>query len=202
MANLYVFHQGINSNGQLWYKMSSDDGVSWSADKQVPNVGMTGAPAAVVTNAAGESFLRVFHQGFNTDGKLWAVTLDSEGLWGADTQLPNVGITGSPSTPVSYNGNLYVFHQGINNNGQLWYKFSSDDGVSWSADTQVPNVRMTGSPAAVVTNAAGESFLRVFHQGSGNDGQLWAVTFNGTGWGADTQVPNVGMTDSPNCVFF
>jgi hypothetical protein len=111
-------------------------------------------------------------------------------------------MTDSPSTPVSYNGNLYVFHQGSKNNGQLWYKFSSNDGVSWSADTQVPNVGMTGSPAAVVVNSAGESFLRVFHQGFNNDGQLWAVTFNGTGWGADTQLPNVGMTNSPNCVFF
>jgi hypothetical protein len=38
MANLYVFHQGEENDGQLWY--SSNDNINWTADAQVQNVGI------------------------------------------------------------------------------------------------------------------------------------------------------------------
>src|SRR5262249_33947574 len=57
MANLYVFHQGFGGNGQLWY--SSFDGANWREDTQVPILGISGSPSAVVYNGN----LYVFHQG-------------------------------------------------------------------------------------------------------------------------------------------
>jgi len=42
--------------------------------------------------------------------------------------------------------------------------------------------------------------LYVFHQGFGYDQQLWYTIFDGTNWAPDTQVPNLGMTESPSAV--
>jgi len=42
--------------------------------------------------------------------------------------------------------------------------------------------------------------LYVFHQGSGNDGQLRYSRFDSTNWSGDTLVPNLAMSESPAAV--
>ena len=56
---------------------------------------------------------------------------------------------------------------------------------------------MSASPSAVVVNG----LLYVFHQGSGDDGQLWYNTsFDGQTWVGDQQVPGTGMSEGPSAV--
>jgi hypothetical protein len=43
MAYLYVFHQGIDNNGQLWF--SRNDHMNWSEDTPIPNLTMSGSPS-------------------------------------------------------------------------------------------------------------------------------------------------------------
>ena len=57
---------------------------------------------------------------------------------------------------------------------------------------------MSASPSAVVFNG----LLYVFHQGEGNDGQLWYNSYDGQNFAGDTQVPNLGMSASPSAVVF
>ena len=92
MANLYVFHQGFGSNGQLWY--SSFDGANWAPDTQVPILGMSSLPSAV-SWAGG---ITVFHQGSDNNEQLW-YTYSGDGTnWGGDTLVQNLGISGSPGS--------------------------------------------------------------------------------------------------------
>src|SRR5450755_719028 len=114
-GKLYVFHQGGYQKGELWYSVY--DGTNWYADTQVPNVGMSGSPSAVVWNGR----LYVFHQqsgqpGDNESGwgplgetngdggwvnePLWFSNFDGTG-WSNDTQVPQVGLCGSPSMVVT-----------------------------------------------------------------------------------------------------
>ena len=193
MANLYVFHQGQNNEGYLWF--SAFDGTHWSTDYAITNAegagsGMTAAPSAL---AIGE-YLFVFHQGYAVDGQLWSTYTQDFFSWVLDTPVPHLGISESPSA-VLYNGSPYVFHQGGGNNGQLWYTFY--DGT-WEPDTQIQPLGMSGSPSAVVWDGG----ITVFHQGNG-DGQLWyTYSPDGTNWGGDTLVQSaergksVGITDS------
>ena len=99
--------------------------------------------------------------------------------------------------------NLYVFHQGIGGDGiYLWY--SVFDGENWAPDTQVLGTTPAGSnldlasPPSAVAWAGG---ITVFHQGSGEGGQLWyTYSADGINWGPDTFVPHVGMSGSPSAV--
>jgi hypothetical protein len=188
MANLYVFHQGANNDGQLWY--SYNDYINWQEDIQVQNLAMSGSPSAVAYNGN----LYVFHQGPGDNGQLWYSVFDGSD-WAPDTRVQNLAMSGSPSA-VAYNGNLYVFHQGSGDNGQLWY--SVFDGSNWAPDTLVQNLAMSGSPSAV----AWAGGITVFHQGP-CDGQLWyTYSPDGTNWGGDTLVQNVAMSGSPSAVAY
>jgi hypothetical protein len=42
--------------------------------------------------------------------------------------------------------------------------------------------------------------LYVFHQGEGENGQLWYSVFDGTNWSGDRYLPNIGMSQSPSAV--
>jgi hypothetical protein len=218
MASIYVFHHGSGMNGELWYSVFDLDSSTWSPDRQVPNVGLSGSPSAVVYPGRG---IYVFHQGIANysgpfdragpvsarrggitsrgelqDGQLWYSFFDGTN-WHPDTVLPNVGISEEPSAVVYPGGGMSVFHRGDDVQGTLWY--SNFDGTNWYPDTQVPNVRLTYSPSAVVFPDGGVS---VFHEGNANDEQLWYSFFDGTNWQPDTQVPNVGMSYGPSAVVF
>jgi chitinase len=99
---------------------------------------------------------------------------------------------GASATP-----NLYVFRQGSGNDGQLRYSVFED--TNWGGDTLVPNLGMSESPAAV----AWAGGITVFHQGYGDNGQLW-YTYSpvGENLSGDTQVQNVGMSGSPSAVVY
>ena len=94
MANLYVFHQGQQNDGQLWW--SSFDGANWSGEREIPNLGISDSPSAI--GWAGG--ITVFHQGFGDDGQLWYTYSPNGAIWGEDTPVQNVGISGSPSCVV------------------------------------------------------------------------------------------------------
>jgi hypothetical protein len=156
MANLYVFHHGWGLNGQLWYSVF--DGKNWAPDRQVPNVGISGSPSAVVYPGRG---IYVFHQGYDpklVSDELWYSFFDGTN-WAPDTRVPNVGVSEEPSAVVFPGGGMSVFHRGNDVSGTLWYSYF--DGENWAPDRQVPNVRMERSPSAVVLPGGG---ISVFHQ--------------------------------------
>jgi len=156
---------------------------------------MKESPSAVLW----QDGIAVFHQAGN--GQLWRTFSSDGNSWGTthtDAQVPNVGMSGSPSAVV-YKGSLYVFYQGFNNSGGLWYTVSGDS-INWTQHTPVPNLQMKESPSAVLWQGG----IQVFHQ-AGN-GQLWRTfSSDGNSWGTtqtDAQVPGVGMSGSPSCVVF
>jgi hypothetical protein len=119
-GNLYVFHQGSNEDGQLWYTYY--DGANWAPDTPVRNLGMSSSPSAV----AWAGGISVFHQGSDNNGQLW-YTYSRDGLNSdTDTPVPNVNMSGSPSAVV-YNGLLYVFYQG----GQRLRRTALARGLRW-----------------------------------------------------------------------
>ena len=193
-GSLYVFYQGLNNSGGLWYTVSADS-INWTQHPPVPNLGMKESPSAVLWQGG----IQVFHQAGN--GQLWRTFSSDGNNWGTtqtDAQVPGVGMSGSPSAVV-YNGSLYVFYQGLNNSGGLWYAVSSDS-INWTQHNPVPNLVMSGSPSAVLWQGG----IEVFFQGANNDGQLWR-TFSpdGNNWGTtqtNVQVMGVGMSGSPSCV--
>jgi chitinase len=124
----------------------------------------------------------------------WEFAQDGPPTYGTSGAWAN-GIAqalGASATP-----NLYVFRQGSGNDGQLRYSVFQD--TNSGGDTLVPNLGMSESPAAV----AWAGGITVFHQGYGDNGQLWYTYAPvGENLGGDTQVQNVGMSGSPSAVVY
>jgi hypothetical protein len=169
-GQIYVFHQGKGNNGQLWYNVLSHEGISWAGDKQVPSTGISSGPSAVVSN----NQLYVFRQGKGNNGQLWYNVLAADGItWAGDKQVPNTGMSSDPSAVV-FSNQLYVFHQGEGKDGKLWYNILSPTSTTWVGDQQVSRAGISDHPSAVVFEAGVfKGQICCFHQGKGNDGQLW-----------------------------
>ncbi|WP_147444615.1 hypothetical protein [Corallococcus sp. CA053C] len=169
-GELYVFYQGADNDGSLWYTKSSDGSSgSWSSSTQVPNVGMSTSPAtAVFTNpSTGQDELYVFHQGGSVDGQLWYNVLDTAGNWAGDKQITSVSMSNVPGATV-VNGILYVLYEG-GGNDDMFYYVSSSDGSTWSTPLWVKGTALSVAPSLAVLN----SQLICMMQGPGTDGQLF-----------------------------
>ena len=108
----------------------------------------------------------------------------------------------SPSAVV-WNNALYVFFQnglysevnvtGNPGGGGLFF-VASTDGIGWAnvdgnhqPTRQLMNVGMSFSPSAVVWR----NMIHVFHEGYGENQQLWYSYHDGQNWQPDQQVPGV-----------
>ena len=94
--------------------------------------------------------------GVSTSLDLWYSYFDGAN-WGPETQVKNVGMSGSPSAVVVPGDGIYVFHQGPLQGGshlgdaqQLWWSHFHFDNSTWDPDTQVMGVGMSEAPSAVV----------------------------------------------------
>ncbi len=220
-SELYVFFQGGQSNGEMWY-ISSSNGSSWNGGTatNIAYTGMSGSPSPVVFN----NKLYVFHMGSDLDGQLYCNVMSTDGSWGGDTCLnptsesvwapmwsgENYVSCLSPSAVV-FNGQIYCFfNQGeAGSNGSLTYVTLSTSesltGGTIDLTANLVNPSDVGpfvymSPAAVVFN----NQLYVFWQQEGgtvNTGTrqlFYTVSSDGSSWSNITQAGSAGAKAGSN----
>jgi hypothetical protein len=150
----------------------------------------------------------VFHQGYAENGQLWHSYFDGTN-WQPDTQVKNVGMSGSPSAVVIPGDGIYVFHQGYKQDGNIWYSHFHFSNSTWDPDKQIPNARIGGqhennagaSPSAI---AFPDGRIAVFYQGlrAGDNptGDNLPFYCDSTNWGLQTQILGVLISQSPSAV--
>jgi hypothetical protein len=149
------------SNGEIYYKRSTDGGVNWGADTRltndpavsnIPSVSVSGQIVHVVWEDRRIDGIGDIYYKRSTDGGV---------TWGTDIQLTNNPNRSSlPSVLVS--GSVVHVVWGDNrdgSNGEVYYKRSTDGGVNWGTDTRLtddpefsiyPSVSVSGSVVHVV----------------------------------------------------
>ena len=150
--------------------------------------------------------LLIFHRAFGSSGDLYYKTSSPPGLSINDAphnKTPTVRMSCDPSA-VQFGNKLYVFHQDVGLRGELWYavmdrtrQYDSELGY-WEADRKVPGTGMSAGPGAVVYQGK----IWVFHQGGGENGELWGNVFDGVQWRGDVRVGNVKMASGPSAVVY
>ncbi|MCX6162149.1 MAG: T9SS type A sorting domain-containing protein [Ignavibacteriae bacterium] len=191
-SNVHVlFVDNRTGTYQLYYKRSTNEGISWEADIQLSSSsgGGVSGPSLKVSG----SFVHVFWHDFR-DGSYPEIyykrSTDGGLTWGADIRLTNAPASSiSPSCGVS--GSVVHVVWGDNRDGtyQVYYKYSADAGVNWDVDTKLSNSIMTTSLIASLT-VLGSNVHVVWHDNRDGNNEIYykRSTNGGISWGTDTRL--------------
>ncbi|MCX6163119.1 MAG: exo-alpha-sialidase [Ignavibacteriae bacterium] len=183
-----VWYDNRDSNWEIYYKRSTDGGVTWDSDtrltnnggnSQSPSIACSGSNVHVVWNGHRDDSLEIYYK-HSTDGGV---------TWGADTRLTNNGSNSqSPSIACSGSNVHVVWHDPRDGNLEIYYKHSTDGGVTWGADTRLtnassvscfPSIACSGLNLHVVWRDERNANWEVYYKRS---------TDGGTTWGSDTRL--------------
>lgn len=141
-SNVYVvFGDSRDSNWEIYYKKSADNGLTWSPDVRLTySVGSSEYPAIAVSGQTihvvwmderDETYNPQIYYKRSTDGGQ---------TWGDDQRL-TFSLTGAglPSLTVAGNDVFVVWHDHRDGNFEVYFKHSPDNGVTWLADTRLTN---------------------------------------------------------------
>lgn len=150
-----VWRDNRDGNYEIYYKRSTDGGLTWGADTRlVNNIFDSGDPSI---SADGSVLITVWMD--NRDGN-WRVyskrSTDGGTTWGAETP-----ITANPADPayplifISSQSAHFVWQDYRDGNYEIYYKRSTDAGLTWGADTRLTNnTAVSEIPSIYVSGSA------------------------------------------------
>ncbi len=180
----------MNSNNEIYYKRSTDGGLSWGADIRLTNnTSQSHSPSIAVS---GSTVHLVWNDTRDGDDEIYYKRSTDEGTsWGADTRMTNSpGGSYSPSLTVSGTTVHLVWDDSRNGNQEIYYKRSTDGGISWGADTRMTNsaglskyasITVLGTVVHVAWDDQRDGNSEIYHKRS---------TDGGVSWGTDTRLTN------------
>jgi hypothetical protein len=154
-----VWYDNRDTNEEIYYKRSTDEGTTWEADtrlsnniasSQFPSVAVSGSQVYVVWQDFRDSKWMIYYKR-STDGGA---------TWGTDTQFSNNPYTArEPSVAVSGSLAYVVWEDDRESSKEIFFKRTTDGGANWTADTRLTNntgysgyafVSLSGSQAHVL----------------------------------------------------
>ena len=184
-------------HAEVYYKRSTDGGLSWGADTRLTNdpagswgasVSASGLLVHVIWLDGRNAYQNVFYKR-STDGGL---------NWGADTQLTNndsTRLANNPSVAVS-GSNVHVIWMDSPRETyapEIYYKHSTDGGITWGAGTQL-TTNYTSATLFSTISASGSN-VHVVWDDNRNSAANYEIYYKGStdrgiSWGADTRLTN------------
>jgi len=192
-----VWYDDRDLNWEIYYKRSTDRGLSWEADTRLTtNVANSRLPSVAVS---GSTLHVVWYDERVGNWEIYYKrSTDGGSSWGPDTRLTNDPFASFyPSVAVSGSVVHVVWHDQRDNSGidEIYYKRSTDGGTSWGADIrltnnihnqQYPSVTVSGTVVHIVWHDYRDGNSKIYYKRS---------TDGGSSWGPDTRLTN-SISDS------
>jgi hypothetical protein len=193
-SNVHVaWHDSRDGNEEIYYKRSTDAGITWGADTRLTNAA---GNSALTSIAVSGNNIHIAWQD-ERDGN-WEIYYKSSAdggiTWGADTRLTNaVSDSKYPSIAVSGNRVHVVWQDRRGGNFQIYYKRSTDGGITWAADTRLVNSPELSQFPSIA--ASGNNVHVAWQDNRGQYYPKWEIYYKrsvdgGNTWGTDTRLTN------------
>ena len=192
-----VWHDTRDGNYEIYYKRSTDGGLSWGADKRLTDD--DGGSIASSIAASGTNVHVVWNDWRDGNGEIYYKSSTDEGAnWGPDTRLTNNTSTSNTPSIAGAGTELHVVWMVWEGSGaEIYYKRSQDGGITWGDDTRLtyeigsysynPNIAVSGPVLHVVWYDNREWNYHIYYKRSDDGGE---------NWGEDTLISGNGVMSS------
>ncbi len=197
-----VWNDNRDGNTEIYYKRSTDAGLTWGADTRLTNdTNWSEYPSIAVSGSLVHIVWSDIRNGFPNDEIYYKRSTDGGVTWGTDTRLTNATSSSMfPSVAVTGSVVHVVWMDGRDGNDEIYYKYSSDAGVSWGSDTRLtnntansdyPSIAVSGSLISVVWEDTRNGNDEIYYKRSTDGGVTWGADTRLTSNSADSWYPSV-----------
>jgi hypothetical protein len=200
-----VWRDGRDGNWEIYYKSSTDEGLTWGSDIRLTDNSSDSFNPSV--SAAGSIVHVVWYDFRDGGGEIYYKRSSDAGIsWGTDTRLTNnSGSSLAPSISVSDSDVHVVWQDNSDGNEEIYYIRSTDEGMNWGQVTSITN-NLAGSylPSVVVSGLvvhvvwADEQFgnREIFYKRSTDAGTNWEQDIRLTNASEESWLPSISVSDS------
>lgn len=179
-----------DSNSEIYYKRSTNNGATWSTDTRLTNnTSISGSPSVAV---AGTLVHVAWHD--YRDGNYEAYhkrSSDGGATWGSDTRLTSDAASSQfPSLAAGGDAVHVVWCEGRDGNTEVYYKRSTDGGATWSSDTRLTNDAASSQYPSIATAASAVHLAWVDSRDGNTEIYYKRSTDHGANWEGDTRLTN------------
>jgi hypothetical protein len=192
-----VWRDDRDGNTEIYYKRSTDAGVSWGSDTRLTSdvgnsawasLAVAGSAVHVTWTDDRDGNAEIYYKGSSDGGA----------TWGSDTRLSNDPHNSFNSSVAASGSQVHVvWHDDRDGNAEIYYNRSTDAGTTWSGDTRLTNDSHTSQWASVAVAGAA---VRVVWRDD-RDGNLEVYykrsTDGGASWGSDTRLTTALLDAGP-----
>jgi hypothetical protein len=184
-----VWWDSKNNGSAIYYKRSTDAGVTWGADTRLSGTpGHADFPAIAVSGNTVHLVFRDTRTGHNLS--YYKRSLDGGSTWGPDVFLdtaywwPSIAVSG-PLVDVVLNDTII---RNDTSNSEVYFVRSVDNGTNWGAIQRISNAAGRSEDPAIATD--GPHIYLAWNDNRTGIMNTWYCSSadSGTTWGAETQL--------------
>ncbi len=202
-----VWQDVRNGNREIYYKRSTDGGVTWSADTRLTNKTQNSYNPSIAVS--GSTVHTVFHDQRNGEPEIYyKQSIDGGATWGSDIRLSNNSAE-SDYASIAVLGSIVhiVWRDFRDGNFEIYYKRSQDAGISFGAETRLtnnsgasvaPNIAVSGSVVYIVWDDGRDGAVEIYGKRSIDGGITWGndLRLTTTATGHFSQNPFIAISGS------
>jgi hypothetical protein len=193
-----VWYDNRNGHYEIFYKHSTDGGLTWGPDTQLTNSNNCFYPPSI--SVSGLVVHVVWEDNRDGDYEVFYKRSEDGGLtWGQDVQQTNTSaLSWWPSVSGTDSLVYMVWQDKREGNREIYYKRSADGGLNWGDDTRLtnssgdskyPNISVSGPVVHIVWCDNRDGDEEIYYNRSAD---------NGLSWGEDTRLTNSsGNSENP-----
>jgi len=196
-----VWQDTRDGNGEIFYKRSTNEGVTWETDMQLTN--MPTSKALPTISASGSGVHIVWYENRSGDYEIYYKrSTDSGNTWEPDVRLTNSsGVSSDPIVKAEGSAVNVIWRDTRDGSHELFYKRSTDGGNTWSQDTMLTD-HTAGLAASISISVSGLNVHLAWSDTRDNDDyEIYykRSTNGGVSWGEDTRLTNqLRLSESPS----